>query len=83
MIPQILFLLGVGFAASGWASPPVALALGLAFGLLFRNPFAESAAKYSKILLQASVVGLGFGIFTERPAQACVSHFYRHCHLRR
>jgi uncharacterized integral membrane protein (TIGR00698 family) len=62
MIPTVLFLLALGFAASGWASPPVALALGLAFGLLFKNPFAASSAKYSRVLLQASVVGLGFGM---------------------
>jgi len=62
MIPKILFLLALGFAASGWASPPLALAIGLAFGLLFKNPFATSAAKYSRSLLQASVVGLGFGM---------------------
>ncbi len=62
MIPTLLFLLALGFAASGWASPPLALAIGLAFGLLFRNPFAAPAAKYSRLLLQASVVGLGFGM---------------------
>jgi uncharacterized integral membrane protein (TIGR00698 family) len=62
MIPTILFLLALGFAASGWASPPLALAIGLAFGLLFKNPFAEPAAKFSRFLLQASVVGLGFGL---------------------
>src|SRR5437667_3056133 len=62
MIPRLLFLLALGFAASGWASPPLALAIGLAFGLLFKNPFAAPAAKYSRVLLQASVVGLGFGM---------------------
>ena len=62
MIPTILFLLALGFAASGWASPPLALAIGLAFGLLFKNPFAASATKFSRWLLQASVVGLGFGM---------------------
>ena len=62
MIPTILFLLALGFAASGWASPPLALAIGLAFGLLFKNPFAVSATKFSRLLLQASVVGLGFGM---------------------
>ncbi len=62
MIPTLLFLLALGFAASGWASPPLALAIGLTFGLLFRNPFAEPAAKVSRWLLQASVVGLGFGM---------------------
>ena len=62
MIPKILFLLALVFAASGWASPPLALALGLAFGLIFANPYPEQTAKSSKILLQASVVGLGFGM---------------------
>ena len=62
MIPTILFLLALGFAASGWASPPLALAIGLTFGLLFKNPFATLAAKFSRFLLQASVVGLGFGM---------------------
>src|SRR6266446_6517744 len=62
MIPRLLFLLALGFAASGWASPPLALAIGLAFGLLFRNPFAEPAARFSRLLLQASVIGLGFGM---------------------
>jgi len=62
MIPTILFLLALGFAASGWASPPLALAIGLAFGLLFKNPFAVPATKFSRWLLQASVVGLGFGM---------------------
>jgi len=62
MIPTILFLLALGFAASGWASPPLALAIGLAFGLLFKNPFAASAVRYSRGLLQTSVVGLGFGM---------------------
>ncbi|HEX7587183.1 MAG TPA: putative sulfate exporter family transporter, partial [Anaerolineae bacterium] len=62
MIPKILFLLALVFAASGWASPPLALALGLAFGLIFANPYPDQTAKSSKSLLQASVVGLGFGM---------------------
>src|SRR5262249_53952241 len=62
MIPKVLFLLALGFAASRWASPPLALTVGLAFGLMFKNPFAAQAAKYSRVLLQASVVGLGFGM---------------------
>jgi uncharacterized integral membrane protein (TIGR00698 family) len=43
-------------------SPPLALALGLGFGLGFANPFAKQTKSYSKTLLQASVVGLGFGM---------------------
>jgi len=62
MVPKIVFLLALGFAASGWASPPMALAAGLAFGLLFANPFPERVRNVSRWLLQASVVGLGFGM---------------------
>jgi uncharacterized integral membrane protein (TIGR00698 family) len=43
-------------------SPPMALALGLGFGLGFSNPYAGRTRSLSKTLLQASVVGLGFGM---------------------
>jgi uncharacterized integral membrane protein (TIGR00698 family) len=43
-------------------SPPIALALGLGFGLGFSNPYAKQTRSLSKTLLQASVVGLGFGM---------------------
>jgi uncharacterized integral membrane protein (TIGR00698 family) len=62
MIPKATFLLGLGIAASGFVSPPVALALGLVFGFIFPHPFDQSAKKHSRYLLQASVVGLGFGM---------------------
>ena len=55
-------MLGLLAAGSGFASPPVALAMGLAFGLLFSHPFAQESARFSKLLLQVSVVGLGFGM---------------------
>src|SRR5580765_1057080 len=62
MTSKILFLAGLVCAASGYVSPPVALAMGLAFGLIFTHPYAKQSAALSKILLQASVVGLGFGM---------------------
>src|ERR1700716_165605 len=62
MIPKAVFLLGLAMAASGFVSPPVALALGLVFGFIFPHPFDQSAKKLSRYLLQASVVGLGFGM---------------------
>jgi len=40
----------------------MALALGLGFGLGFTNPYARQTKSLSKTLLQASVVGLGFGM---------------------
>jgi uncharacterized integral membrane protein (TIGR00698 family) len=62
MIQKIVFLLGLAVAASGFASPPVALAMGLVFGLTLVHPFDQAAKKLSRYLLQASVVGLGFGM---------------------
>src|SRR5438477_6902855 len=62
MISKTLFVLGLICAASGFVSPPVALAMGLAFGLAFAHPFNVAAKKLSRYLLQASVVGLGFGM---------------------
>ena len=43
-------------------TPAVALFLGLAFALIFKNPYPKFNKKTSKYLLQASVVGLGFGM---------------------
>jgi uncharacterized integral membrane protein (TIGR00698 family) len=62
MISKVVFLLGLAVAASGRFSPPLALALGLVFGFVFSHPFDRSAKKLSRYLLQASVVGLGFGM---------------------
>jgi uncharacterized integral membrane protein (TIGR00698 family) len=62
MIPKAAFLVGLALAASGLVSPPVALALGLVFGFTFPHPFDQSAKRLSRYLLQASVVGLGFGM---------------------
>lgn len=57
-----LFFLGIILAASGLLSPPLALACGLAYGLLARHEYHADARRLSKFLLQASVVLLGFGM---------------------
>lgn len=62
MTARILFLSLFVFSLTPWASPPLALALGLALGLTFGNPFGSQTRKATKWLLQASVVGLGFGM---------------------
>lgn len=48
--------------ATGWVSPPVALALGLALALTLGHPFPQYNSKATKVLLQLSVIGLGFGM---------------------
>ena len=62
MIAKIVFGLGLLAAASSFPSPPLALAVGLVFGLIFQHPFEKRSAQLSRLLLQVSVVGLGFGM---------------------
>lgn len=51
-------LLGLNFNIS----PALALLIGLLYAMVFNNPFPKFNKKASKYLLQASVVGLGFGM---------------------
>jgi len=75
MLPRIIFLLCLLVSASGFVSPPLALAMGLVFGLVFPHPYGNQAKKSSKFLLQASVVGLGFGMNLHQVVQAGRSGF--------
>lgn len=58
------------FCVTPWASPPVALALGLALALTLGDPFAKRNAKATKLLLQVSVVLLGFGMNLQKVVEA-------------
>lgn len=60
MIRVVVFVALLSFCVTPWCSPPIALALGLALALTLGHPFRT--AKTTKILLQVSVVGLGFGM---------------------
>jgi uncharacterized integral membrane protein (TIGR00698 family) len=62
MTSRVVFLFCLLVSASGFVSPPVALSMGLLFGLLLTHPYGAGAKRYSKFLLQGSVVGLGFGM---------------------
>jgi uncharacterized integral membrane protein (TIGR00698 family) len=62
LAPKILFALLFVVCLSGWISPPVALLLGIAFGLAVTHPYLSVSRSGSRILLQASVVALGFGM---------------------
>lgn len=62
-------------AASGLVSPPVALAGGLIYGFCCVHPFHLAARQLSKFLLQASVVGLGFGMDLQQVLHAGRSGF--------
>lgn len=51
-------------------TPPIALFVGLVFALAFGCPFPKFNKKLSKYLLQASVVGLGFGMNLQKSLQS-------------
>ena len=72
---KVLFIAGLVIAASGFVSPPVALAIGIAFGFSFEHPYHAKARHGSKLLLQLSVVGLGFGMNLHQVLQAGRSGF--------
>ncbi|MGC2612965.1 MAG: putative sulfate exporter family transporter [Terracidiphilus sp.] len=57
-----VFFVGLILAASGLLSPPFALVAGLIYGFSFVHPYHLDARRLSKLLLQVSVVGLGFGM---------------------
>ena len=57
-IPSVEFL-------GSWVTPPVVLFLGLLFALVCGQPYPAFNKKMSKMLLQYSVVGLGFGMNIE------------------
>ena len=59
---KALFFLGLIIAATGLVSPPIALAGGLVFGFSFVHPYTLESKRLTKFLLQASVIGLGFGM---------------------
>lgn len=51
-------------------SAPIALFLGLMFAIVFGTPYPKFNKKLSKYLLQASVVGLGFGMNLQKSLQS-------------
>jgi uncharacterized integral membrane protein (TIGR00698 family) len=62
VLAKIIFLLALALSFSGILSPPVALLAGILFGLSFTHPFSQPSRTAARILLQVSVVALGFGM---------------------
>jgi uncharacterized integral membrane protein (TIGR00698 family) len=62
MRSKILFVIGLLFCLTPWASPPMALVVGLIFGAIASHPYPGESRQVSKYLLQSAVVGLGFGM---------------------
>jgi len=73
-VSKNVFFIGLILAASG-SSRPHCIGLRLIYGFSFVHPFHLEAKKLSKLLLQASVVGLGFGMDLQQVMQAGRSGF--------
>lgn len=61
-INYFIFILLALTCLTPWISAPVALLLGLILAQTIGHPFAAYNRKATRLLLQASVVGLGFGM---------------------
>jgi uncharacterized membrane protein YadS len=72
---QSIFFLGLLLAGSGLISPPVALVGGITFGFTADHPYRKEASSLSKLLLQVSVVLLGFGMNLQQVVHAGKSGF--------
>ncbi len=62
MLCKISFAACLALCATPWVGTPTALVMGVLFSLLFGNPWPAHSARFSRIILQVSVVGLGFGL---------------------
>ncbi len=74
-VRRFLFFLLLLLCSLPFISPPIALAVGILFALLIGNPYARESGRWTKRLLQASVVGLGFGMNLQGVAEAGSSGF--------
>ncbi len=70
MLRKVLFFMLVLFCVSPFATSPIALAVGIAFTILIGNPYEHNVHRYIHLLLQISIVGLGFGLKLDEAMQA-------------
>ena len=61
-LPKIIFVLALAVSFTGLFSPPIALGVGILFGLSFSHPYISESRGIARALLQCSVVALGFGM---------------------
>jgi uncharacterized integral membrane protein (TIGR00698 family) len=61
-LAKIIFVLALALSFTGLLSPPIALTVGILFGLSFPHPYITESRGIARTLLQCSVVALGFGM---------------------
>ncbi len=59
---KIIFILLAVLCLTPFVSSPIALLLGFILAVLIGNPFEQQLHRYIHLLLQISIVGLGFGL---------------------
>ncbi len=59
---QLIFIIFLFLCLTPWITPPLALLLGLVIAQFVGHPFLHLNQKATHLLLQISVVGLGFGM---------------------
>ncbi|MDB5086437.1 MAG: hypothetical protein JWR09_431 [Mucilaginibacter sp.] len=67
---KIIFIICVAFCLTSFASPAIALLLGLVVAQVIGHPYLHLNHKATHLLLQVSVVGLGFGMNVHSALQA-------------
>jgi uncharacterized integral membrane protein (TIGR00698 family) len=70
-----IYFVALILAASGLVSPPMALLGGLIYGFTVAHPFRAESKRLATLLLQASVVALGFGMNLHEVLRAGQSGF--------
>jgi uncharacterized integral membrane protein (TIGR00698 family) len=73
---KILFFFLLALSFSPWLSPPLALVAGILFGIAFPHPYGAQSRRAARFLLQAAVVGLGFGMNLHEVLKAGRSGFF-------
>ncbi len=67
---NVLFFLLAAFCFTPWCEPWIALLLGIGLALALGNPYPKESKSFSKVLLQAAVVLLGFSVDLNTVLQA-------------
>jgi uncharacterized integral membrane protein (TIGR00698 family) len=67
---ELIFIILLFLCLTPWISPPMALCMGLIVAQFIGHPFLHLNQKATTLLLQVSVVGLGFGMNIRSALQA-------------
>ncbi|UWX62348.1 putative sulfate exporter family transporter [Chryseobacterium oranimense] len=75
-IRKVIFIILAVVCLTPFISSPIALLLGFGLAVVVGNPFEQHLHKYIHLLLQISIVGLGFGLKLDEALQAGKTGFF-------